>query len=348
VAADPVPANPVPANPAARRVRTWPAALTLFVLAGLIPETVATFNSPPRLLLARPAVLLFISAFYGSVALLVREYIRRRAPGWAGVLLLGMAAGAINEGIIAGTWYKVQYPGYAMIGGFDPAVAVGLTVFHALVSTVLPILLVEQIFPDVASVSWLRLRGLCTCLVLLGAAAATGFGPVANRGHKAVVLAGVLAAVAIALALPSRGCLPPSTPGLGSPRRAPAIGRLRLAGAAAMVTFYVLFAVVPGLVGAAIPAAGRAPWQLLLIVLMATYFWWVIDVGRDWASREDWGRRRTLAVITGVLLPTIGASIVLPAALLSLEPLVTVPVLCLLIWLSRRERHAARLPAGCG
>jgi hypothetical protein len=39
---------------------------------------------------------------------------------------------------------------------------------------------------------------------------------------------------------------------------------------------------------------------------------------------------------------------VLPAALLSLEPLVTVPVLCLLIWLSRRERHAARLPAGCG
>jgi hypothetical protein len=51
---------------------------------------------------------LFISAFYGSVALLVREFIRRRAPGWTGVLLLGMSAGAVNAGIIAGTWYKVS------------------------------------------------------------------------------------------------------------------------------------------------------------------------------------------------------------------------------------------------
>ncbi len=190
----PPPGAPPPSGP--RRVRTWPAALTLFFGAALIPETVATFNSPPLLLLTRPATYLFISAFYGSVALLVREYMRSRAARWTGVLLVGMAAGAVNEGIIAGTWYKVQYPGYALVGGVDPAVATGLTVFHALVSTVLPILLVEL--------------------------------------------------------------------------------------------------------------------------------------------------TQTLAVITGALLPTIIASVILPAALRSLEPLVTLPVLALLGWLARRQSRMAR------
>jgi hypothetical protein len=331
-------------QPVSRRARTWPAALTLFVLAGLIPETVATFNSPPRLLLARPAALLFICAFYGSVALLVREYMRRRAPGWTGVLLLGIAAGAVNEGIIAGTWYKVQYPGYAMIGGFDPAVAVGLTVFHALISTVLTILLVEIIFPGVAAAPWLRRPGVCGCLLLLGATAASGFAPAADRAEKAVVLAGVAVAAAAALSLPRRG----GSARLASLRPAPAIGRLRLAGAAAMVTFYTLFAVVPGLIAAGIPAAARGPWQLLPVVLMAAFFWEVVDIGRDWASRPGWGRPQTLAVISGVLLPTIVASVLLPAEQRLLEPLVTVPVLCLLVWLSRRNRQGAPLVAGCG
>jgi hypothetical protein len=291
-------------------------------------------------------VFLFISAFYGSVALLVREYMRRRpSVRWAGVLLLGMAAGAVNEGIIAGTWYKAQYPGYAMISGLDPAVAVGLTVFHALVSTVLPIFLVELIFPAAADRRWLRPPGWCACLVLLCATAATGFGPSADRGQKLVVLAGVAAAVAVALALAVSGPEPASLPPI---RPVPTAGRLRLAGAAATVTFYVLFAFVPGAVAAAIPPAGRRPWQLLLVVLMAGFFWAVVDVGRDWTSRGDWGQPQTLAVITGALLPTIISSVVVPAALRSLEPLVTVPVLVLLVWLSRRQRQGARLAAGGG
>jgi len=330
-----------------RHARTWPAALTLFFLAALIPETVATFNSPPALLLARPAVLLFLSAFYGSVALLVREYIRRRSPAWTGVLLLGAAAGAINEGIIAGTWYKVQYPGYAMIGRIDPAAAVGLTVFHALVSTVLPILLVELIFPDVAGVPWLQPAGVGVCLMLLGATAATGFAPAADRGQKAVVLAGVAAAVTVALKLPGRRARPASA-ALPYLRPVPGLTRLRLAGAAAMVSFYVAFAVLPGLVAAAIPPAGRRPWQLLLALITAGFFWVVVDIARDWTSRGGWGRPQTLAVITGVLLPTIIASLVLPAGLRTLEPLVTVPVLGLLVWLRRRQRQEQRLVAGGG
>jgi len=330
----PPPGAPPPGGP--RRVRTWPAALTLFFGAALIPETVATFNSPPLLLLTRPATYLFISAFYGSVALLVREYMRSRAARWTGVLLLGMAAGAVNEGIMAGTWYKIQYPGYALIGGVDPAVAAGLTVFHALVSTVLPILLVELIFPGVADRRWLRPRGLTACVVLLCAASAIGFAPPADRGDKLAVLACVAAAVGTALALPGAASR------TAVPRPVPAIGRLRLAGAAATVAFYALFAVVPGLVAAGVPLAGRKPWQVLFVLLMAVFCREVVSVGRDWTRRPGWGQPQTLAVITGALLPTIIASVILPAALRSLEPLVTLPVLALLGWLARRQSRVAR------
>jgi hypothetical protein len=330
--------------PAAWRqsARTWPAALTLFCGAALIPETVATFNSPPLLLLTHPATYLFISAFYGSVALLVREYLRSRPARWAGILLLGMAAGAVNEGIIAGTWYKVQYPGYALFDGVDPAVATGLTVFHALVSTVLPILLAELMFPDIADRRWLRPRGLITCVVLLVAITAIGFGPAANRADKLVVLGCVGAAVVIAMTLPAR---PARTQ---VPRRVPATGRLRLAGAGTTVAFYILFAVVPGLIAAGVPAAERGSWQLLIVLLMAAFCWEVVSIGRDWTSRPGWGQPEILAVITGVLLPTIIASVVLPFALRVLEPLVTLPMLALLIWLGRRQRRSGALATGHG
>ena len=324
-----------------RPVRTWPAALTLFFGAALIPETVATFNSPPLLLLSRPATYFFISAFYGSVALLVREYLRSRAARWAGFLLLGMAAGAVNEGIIAGTWYKVQYPGYALIGGIDPAVATGLTVFHALVSTALPIFLAELIFPDVAGRRWLRPRGVVTCVLLLAAVAALGFAPAAHRADKLVVLACVASAVVIALALPAR----PARIAIARP--VPATGRLRLAGAAATVVFYALFGLVPGLIAAGVPSSARAPWQLLIVLLMVVFCTEVVSVGRDWTRRPGWDQPQTLAVITGVLLPVIIASLLLPMALRTLEPLVTLPVLVLLIWLRRRQRHLFRPGPQC-
>ena len=361
-----------------RAARTWPAAVTLFFAAGLIPESVATFNTPPLRLLTSPASLLFISAFYGSVALLVREFWRRTRAGWAAVLLLGMAGGAINEGIIAGTWYRVQYPGYALVGGIDPAVAAGLTVFHALVSAVLPILLVELAFPAAAGRAWLPRPALAGCCLLLAATAASGFAAPADRGLKLAVLAAVAAAVAIALSLPgnrgtaARPAPAPPAPAPPAPappapappapappvpaRPVPGLARLRLAGAAATVAFYAIFALAAGLIAAAVPPRGRTGWQLLLVLLMAAYLAVLVRTGRRWTRRPGWGPQQTLAVITGALQPSILASLVLPAALRGLEPLITVPALAVLIWLQRRQRAGAGLvsagprpgPAGTG
>ena len=319
--------------------RTWPAALTLFVIAALIPESVATFNSPPLLLLTRPYVLLFLCAFYGSVALLVREFIRRRHPRWAAVLLLGAAAGAVNEGIIAGTWYKVQYPGYALVGPLDPAVAVGLTVFHALVSTILPILLVELMFPQIASSPWLESRARAGFVLLLGLTAATGFVPAAHRTAKLLVLLMVIAAVATALKLPARTARArprPGPPPAGRP--APGLPLLYATGAAAIIVFYAIFAFVPAAIAHAIPVAARPGWQAAPALLMTGLFGGIVALARNWSARPGWGQAKTLAVITGVLLPPAVLSVLLPGALAGLEPLATVPTLAVLLWLRWRLR----------
>jgi hypothetical protein len=245
----------------------------------------------------------------------------------------------VPEGIIAGTWYTVQYRGYTMIGPVDPAVAVGLTVFHALVSTVLPIMLAELIFRRIAGVRWLGRRGLAGCLALLALATASGFGPAAHRGVKAVALLGVMAAVVTALTLPGAGSRPVSA------RKVPGLVPLRLTGALAMVGFFVIFAIIPGLIGARIPAARLAGWQAIPAILMCFFFALVVAIRRSWSGRGGWGHRQTLAVITGVLLPTIVVSMVLPLALRTLEPLATVPMLVLLIRLASRDRAAHRLVA---
>jgi hypothetical protein len=52
-------------TPGSRPLRTWTAAVTLFFLASLIPETVATYNSPPLLLLAFFAVFAILPGLAG-------------------------------------------------------------------------------------------------------------------------------------------------------------------------------------------------------------------------------------------------------------------------------------------
>ncbi len=133
------------------RQRLWPAILTLLLLGGLIPETIATSNTPLVAYLANPALLLFLCAFYGCAALLLRDAWRARNLGWASVILLGVSFGAMNEGVIAGTWWKIPAKGYTLTGGVNWGWATALTMFHVVYSMVISILVVELLFPRIAS-----------------------------------------------------------------------------------------------------------------------------------------------------------------------------------------------------
>jgi hypothetical protein len=170
--------------------------------------------------------------------------------------------------------------------------------------------------------------------VLLALVTASGFGPAADRAAKAVVLLAMVLLAATALALPRAAARPQSA------RPVPGLGKLRLLGALGTIAFLVLFAIVPPIIGSAVPRAGLAGWQTLIVVAMCAFFGLVVTTARSLAGRPGWGRPQTLAVITGALLPTILGSLVLPAALAGLEPLATVPMLALPCWLIRRDRPA--------
>ena len=63
--------------------RPWPALLTLFFLAPIIPEMLT--GSTPPLMFITPISLLFETGICGSGAILIRELVRRRGLGWSGL-----------------------------------------------------------------------------------------------------------------------------------------------------------------------------------------------------------------------------------------------------------------------
>src|SRR5579859_3917185 len=71
----------------ARRPRVWPAAVSLYFLAAIVPEMLSGSTPPLRFL--QPFSLVFLPLLYGSSALLIREAVVRLRLGWANVLLLG-------------------------------------------------------------------------------------------------------------------------------------------------------------------------------------------------------------------------------------------------------------------
>src|ERR1700738_3153424 len=127
------------------RQRTWPALLVLYLLAPFIGEALS--GSTPGLMFLNPISLLFESALYGSGAILVRELVRRRGLSWVNILLLGFAYGILEEGLVVTSWFNPYWPDLGILASYGRAFdtnwvwAVELTVYHAVVSITIPIVL---------------------------------------------------------------------------------------------------------------------------------------------------------------------------------------------------------------
>jgi hypothetical protein len=309
-------------QPATRSLRRWPAILTLVLLGGLIPETIATSNTPPVVYLANPVLFGLICALYGCAALLLREAWRARHLGWTSVILLGVSFGAMNEGVIAGKWWMIPAKGYTLTGGVNWGWATALTIFHIVYSMVIPILVVEALFPRVAGGPWLRRRGILIAAILLGLTQLLGLLARDYQPYRALALAFALVFIPLAL-------LPRAHPRALNPRPAPGLWRLRITGYFAALVYFILIFFVPD---------AWSPPTPVIVGLLVAYFalclWWL----RVLAGRAGWGRRQELALLTGVLVPNL--------LIVSLQPggeiFVTVPFFALLVWLAFRERRLER------
>ncbi len=326
---------------ATKAMRIWPAILTLYFMAPIVGE-LFSLNTPPLMFLLNPATFVFEPALYGSGALLIREIARRRGLGWRGVVLLGAAYGVIEEGVFIQTWFLPSgVDVYGRAWDVNWVWAAGLTVFHAVFSISIPILLTERLYPTVADRPWLG-RGArwffgvwFGCTVVFGAIA-YGFFLHRAVGYTHPPLSFVVAIAAI-LAFGWLGLRPRMARRDGAQKvaptsRPPGLWPLRLVGffgaVAYLFAFYGLGAlrVPPPLVVAAIAA---------VVALVA---WRVAR----WSARVGWGAAERLALGSGALAVWI---VITPVSWATGLPLVGLAFLILLVWLARRvaPSHASAL-----
>jgi hypothetical protein len=141
-----------------------PPALVLLILSPAIGELLS--GSSPPVEYFTPFGLTILTALYGGGALLVREIKIRWRKGVGSLLLLGASYGVIEEGVMVASWFNPNWPDLGMMGvfgrwlGVNWVWAVDLTIYHAIVSITVPIILVELAYPERRGETWLPGRWL--------------------------------------------------------------------------------------------------------------------------------------------------------------------------------------------
>ena len=139
------------------------AIIMLLLLAPIVGELLS--GSTPPVEFINPIGLLFLVALCGCGALFIRELVHRWHKGWLSVILLGMAYGIFEEGIVVRSFFDPAWPDLGILAEYGRWMGVNwvwiavLIIFHALVSITIPILLVELVFPSVRDESWLGRKG---------------------------------------------------------------------------------------------------------------------------------------------------------------------------------------------
>lgn len=145
-------------------------AVLLFILAPVMGELLS--GSSPPLTFFSPIGLIVQSILYGGGALLIRECRIRRRKDWGSLLLLGAAYGIIEEGLLMKTFFDPHWKDVGLLGsygrwhGVNWVWAVQLTVYHAVVSIAIPVLLTELTLTQRRNEPWLSNRAICVLSTL--------------------------------------------------------------------------------------------------------------------------------------------------------------------------------------
>jgi hypothetical protein len=324
---------------AAKR-KSYLLALTLFFLAPTIGELLS--GSAPPAEFFNPISLLVLAALYGSGAILIRELRVRWNKGWPTVFALGAAYGILEEGLMVKSffdpdWMDLDILGvYGRWGGVNWVWSFELTLYHAVFSIAIPILLVELLFPDQRNERWLGRRGMISLSLLLLADVLLGFFLLTPYRPPLVpyllAIVSVLALYWIAQRLPAQ--MSPieglETSALPRPRR------FVVFGFGATLAFFFINWVWPHL---------NVP---VLLTLLGTVALAIFNARRVWkmSCNGTWGDEHRLALASGAL-----GFFMLLAPLQELDAsrtdnttgmtLVGLVALSLLIWLGRRVRRQA-------
>lgn len=145
------------------------AALFLLFFAPINAELLSASSPPIEFFF--PTTFVFLTLFYGTGVLLVHEFTIRWRKGWPTIMLLGLAYGVIEEGLVTmsffnSNWMDIGYLGtYGNFLDINWAWCVNLSIFHGVWSISVPILVMRLIFPSVDGQAILWKRNLIAALV---------------------------------------------------------------------------------------------------------------------------------------------------------------------------------------
>ncbi len=307
-------------------------AAVLYFLSPVIAELLS--GSAPPAEFFNPFTFLLLTAFYGSGALLIRETAFRWKKGWPTILCLGLAYGILEEGLAVKSFFDPAWVDLGPLGvygrwaGVNWVWSVGLSLYHAVFSIGIPILLTALLFPQQRGQPWLggraiRLWGAVPAIVVLFCNLfLTPFRP--SPFHLLLAGGAITALILLARRLPS-------TFTLSAPRRLGRPGRVLLHALLATIGLFVTLWVLPN---TPLPPG----------VTLALMLGLALVVGRACArsaAHPSWSDMHRLAVAAGCL-----SFFILLAPLTQLDrqtsdnrsglALVALAVGTFLVWLARR------------
>ncbi len=154
-------------------------ALILFFLSPAIAELLS--GSAPPAEFFNPFGFLLIVFLYGSGCLIMRELVVRWKKSICSLILLGAAYGVIEEGIMVKSFFDPKWPDLGILGQFGRWLGINwiwaemLTIYHAIFSVAIPVLLVELAFPTRKNDPWTSKKTFNCLLIILGAVVLFGF-----------------------------------------------------------------------------------------------------------------------------------------------------------------------------
>lgn len=256
--------------------------LVLFFLSPAIGELLSGSSPPAEFF--NPFGLTIMAVLYGGGALLAREAVIRWRKGWVSLLVLGAAYGIIEEGLMVKSFFDPAWQDIGILGSYGRWTGVNwvwslaLTVYHAVISINIPILLTELMFPRMRNDSWLGKKWLIIIGILflmdiaLGYFFLTDYRPGALQYWLAVVV--VIALILIARRLPP-GLFPPKLIDMKKPVWFWLIGFL------ATIVFFVITWALPEVISAPLVVI------LLLVWLVVLVFWLVLRLSGNGSAWHD-------------------------------------------------------------
>ncbi|MEU8141352.1 hypothetical protein [Nonomuraea sp. NPDC048901] len=240
--------------------------------------------------------LVLLAPTYGGAALLIREVARRAGIGWPGIVLMSLAYGVFEEGIMTMSLFNPDYAGQRLLDpGFVPALGIGVpwTLFvlalHIVWSMSVPIALVEELTGARRTTPWLGKVGLTVTAVLavLGAALMTVFSYM--NGHFLASVPQLVSIVVIVAALVVLAFRLPHRTNADRAGEAPAPWLVLVVTLVAGVLFEAPNLLLGDQVG-------------LGIALLAGVEVGMTALALFWSARRGWDGRHRMALAGGALL----------------------------------------------